>query len=246
MAIRIGVHQHDFWSAFEFAAEHGAHVVSMSISWDAPDNDYTGWRKACETLLAVGVLHANAAGNLGSESALQKRPVPLNIGSPGNCPPPRLHPAQTLMGGLSSVITCGETNQSDSLVATSGHGPTAWEAVFNDYPYNAGAQMGLLKPDLCAPGGVESCYWRFTSTEDLYGPADGTSAATPAVAGCLALLACACLRAGTQIVPAAMLEALENTAVRIVGQTRAKENHFGAGRVDVYAAYQYGRQKNWW
>ncbi len=161
MALRTGTHQHDFWSAFEFAAEQGAQVVSMSISWDAPDNDDPGWRRACETLLAVGVLHANAAGNRGKGSALHQRPVPLNIGSPGNCPPPRLHPAQTLIGGLSSVITCGETDKNDAIVDTSGRGPAAWEDVPNDYPYNSGAQMGLIKPDLCAPGGVESCYWKF-------------------------------------------------------------------------------------
>jgi hypothetical protein len=41
-------------------------------------------------------------------------------------------------------------------------------------------------------------------------------------------------------------EALENTAVRIVGQSRDKENHYGAGRVDVYAAYLYGLAKGWW
>ena len=54
------------------------------------------------------------------------------------------------------------------------------------------------------------------------------------------------LRSRKPIVPALVQEALENTAVRIVGQSRDKENHYGAGRVDVYAAYLYGLAKGWW
>jgi hypothetical protein len=54
------------------------------------------------------------------------------------------------------------------------------------------------------------------------------------------------LRAGKPIVPAYIQEALENTAVRVTGQTKDKENHYGAGRVDVKAAYDYGMSKGWW
>ena len=60
------------------------------------------------------------------------------------------------------------------------------------------------------------------------------------------LLANACMKAGKPIVPALVQEALESTAVRMPGQTRDKENNFGAGRVDVYAAYRYGHDKGWW
>ena len=41
-------------------------------------------------------------------------------------------------------------------------------------------------------------------------------------------------------------DSAKGTAVRIGGQTQDKENHYGAGRVDVYAAYQYGKTKGWW
>ena len=54
------------------------------------------------------------------------------------------------------------------------------------------------------------------------------------------------MKAGKPIVPALVQEALENTAVRMPGQTRDKENNFGAGRVDVYAAYRYGHDNGWW
>jgi len=49
-----------------------------------------------------------------------------------------------------------------------------------------------------------------------------------------------------QVVPALVQEALENTAVRISGQVHDKENNFGAGRVDVFAAFNYGKSRNWW
>src|SRR5262249_39054264 len=103
--------------------------------------------------------------------------------------------------------------------------------------------------DVCAPGpGTTSCNWRHPTLPGAspYSSFGGTSAATPHVGGCLGLLAHACRRAGQPIVPARVQEALENTAVRVVGQTRDKENHYGAGRVDVYAAFRYGQNKGWW
>ena len=97
--------------------------------------------------------------------------------------------------------------------------------------------------------GLSLCNFAYdplTPSSRPYTSFGGTSSATPHVAGCLALLACACLRSGTPIVAARIQEAIENTAVRIVGQTRDKENHYGAGRIDVYAAYLYGVAKGWW
>ena len=54
------------------------------------------------------------------------------------------------------------------------------------------------------------------------------------------------MKAGTPVIPSRVQEALESTAARMPGQTHDKENHFGVGRVDVYAAYGYGRDKGWW
>ena len=62
----------------------------------------------------------------------------------------------------------------------------------------------------------------------------------------MALPVQACLRSSQSVLPARIQEALENTAVRVDGQSHDKENHYGAGRVDVYAAYLYGRQREWW
>lgn len=249
LAIKVGGTENQFWQGMQFAILRGAHVISMSMTWKYPRiANYPGWRRTCETILAAGLLHANSTGNQGDN--LPNFPLPYNIGAPGNCPPPRLHPLQQLTGALASPISCGATDSSDALAGYSGRGPAAWEtAPFVDYPYGNGAQPGLIKPDICAPGpGTESCHFQHVpgSSWPAYTSFGGTSSATPHVAGCLALLASACLAKGQPIVPARVQEAIENSARRVVGQTRAKENHFGAGRIDVFAAYNYGLAKGWW
>jgi hypothetical protein len=250
MALRVGGDERNFWRALEFAIARRVHVISMSMTWKAFKNpDYISWRRNCESVLAAGILHANSTGNQGNDSTL---PVPFNIGAPGNCPPPRLHPLQAAPVGaephLSSVISCGATDDSDRLRDNSGRGPSAWEAaLYTDFPFAGGTKPGLIKPDVCAPGSTtDSCNWHFSETGKPYLSFSGTSSATPHVAGCMALLAQACKRAGTPIVPARVQEAFENTAVRIPGQVRDKEINFGAGRIDVFAAFNYGKARGWW
>jgi subtilisin family serine protease len=249
MAVRVGGAERSFWRGLEFAIAQGAHVISMSMTWKYPSNpNYPGWRRVCESILTAGIFHANSIGNQGND--LGGYPIPYNIATPGNCPPPRMHPDQPIAGGLSSAIACGATDSSDLLAGYSGRGPAAWETgPFVDYPWQGGAKAGLLKPDVCAPGpGTESCNWRYPALEPSkpYRSFGGTSAATPHVAGCLALLAHACVRSGNPLIPARVQEALENSARRIAGQTRAKENDYGCGRVDVFAAFNYGKSKGWW
>src|SRR5262249_28515419 len=153
-------------------------------------------------------------------------------------------------GALSSPISVGATDSSDRLAIDSGRGPAAWDkAPYTDYPYTAGKNpkhLGLLKPDVCAPGpGTTSCNYLYPSQPGAkpYRSFGGTSAATPHVSGCLAILAQACIKAGKPIVPARVQEALERTTKRVQGQTADKENHYGSGRVDVYAAYRYGHNQ---
>ncbi len=247
IAVKVGGEERNFWRGFEFAIARRVHVISMSMSWKFPSNpDYPGWRRICETVLAAGILHANSTGNQGND--LVQYPIPYNAATPGNCPPPRLHSLQTTVGGITSVISCGNTNVSDNLSTSSARGPAAWErAPYTDYPFANGIQLGLIKPDICAPGdGTISCNVAVSSASNAYTSFGGTSGATPHVAGCLALLAHACVKSAKPIVPARIQEAIEETAVKISGQTKKKENHYGTGRIDVFAAYRYGTNKGWW
>jgi subtilisin family serine protease len=248
MAIRIGGFESQIWDGFQFAIDQGAHIINMSITAKFPSEpNYPAWRRTCETVLVSGLLHANSVGNEGND--LNPFPIPYNIGTPGNCPPPWLHPLQTIRGGISSAIGCGATDISDTLVFNSGKGPAAWEDyIYDDYPYQGG-QSGLLKPDICAPGpGVESCNWLYGIVNGArpYIDFGGTSASTPHIAGCLALLAEACIRSGNEIISYRVQEAIEMTAVRIPGQIADKENHYGSGRIDIYSAYNYGFDLGWW
>jgi|GEM_PF-2026074 len=101
----------------------------------------------------------------------------------------------------------------DSLETFSSRGPT------ND---------GRIKPDVVAPDGVSSY---------TYGSFYGTSAATPHVAGAAALL----LSYDYSLSPDELKDYLEKTAVDLGGS--GKDNQFGAGRIDVYNAYQHTRIK---
>ena len=253
MALRVGGAERNFWRALEFAMAQRVQVISMSMTWKASSSpNYPAWRRLCESVLAAGILHANSTGNQGTASTAGTLKVPFNIGAPGNCPPPRLHPLQIAPVGLdphvSSVISCGSTDDADRLRDNSGRSPCTWESgLYTDFPFADGAKPGLIKPDVCAPGSAtDSCNWRFSESGKPYISFSGTSSATPHVAGCMALLAQACLRSGKPIVPARVQEAFENTAVRIPGQVRDKQNNFGAGRVDVFAAFNYGKARAWW
>ncbi len=257
MAVRIDNRETACWKGMQFALEHGAHVINQSMSWMPTQRPYhPGWRRACETVLAAGVLHTTSAGNKGDWQDLYG--VPHNIGVPANCPPPWLNPAQSVTGGISSAIACGATTGDDLLDDDSSVGPSAWQGdrLFHDYPYDESASPGLIKPDLCAPGPTETCNWKYGRSHDAnaYTSFGKTSSATAHLSGSMALLAQACLRSAQPIRPACLLEALKNSAVRIRGiesnpaqyQQHPAENGFGAGRIDVYAAYQYGMRKGWW
>jgi subtilisin family serine protease len=247
LALHPGDSESSFWEAFQFAIDNGVDVISMSMTWKYTRGpNYVGWRRAADTIFAAGLLHANSSGNQGAEPVTY--PVPWNVGAPGNSPPP-LGPA-----GRSAVISCGSVDSSDQLALTSAIGPCAWEdeqfpTSYRDYLWQNGAEAGLIKPDVCAPGeGSTSTNFQYGTVAgaSAYSGFGGTSAATPHVAGALALLVQACKRSGKPVDAAKMQEALEQTAVKVVGQTGGKQASFGAGRIDVFGAFNYGEQKGWW
>lgn len=210
------------WAGIQFAIEHGAHVLSLSLGWQHAWNpDRASWRNAMDNALAAGVIAAVASGNEGGGSA------PSNVRTPGDVPAPWCNPDQPDTGTRSAVVTVGATDVSDNLAGFSSRGPVTWQNIqpYNDYPYNPGS--GLITPDVSAPGvNVKSLSHSNTSG---YAVMSGTSMATPGAAGVMALV----LSKNPWLKPAQLSQVLEETALAM---TPLKSNTFGAGRVDALAA----------
>ena len=218
----------DLVSAMEFAIEHGVHIFSISLGWANPTaSTRLLLRNAMVNVLEVGIIAAVAAGN---EGHLWQYIIPQNVRTPGDCPPPWLHPDQALQGGLSAVVSVGATDINDNIANFSSTGPASWKYIsgYNDYTYNPG--MGLIRPDVCAPGvAVTSCAH---NNNTGYADKSGTSMATPAVAGAMALM----LSINPNLTPADICKILETTAVRLPTSSSLKGNIFGSGRIDAYKA----------
>lgn len=219
--------------AMQFAVEHGADVLNMSLGQPMPNASVKlMMRQACDNTLAAGVVAAICAGNFRQMASFA--PAPYNIWSPGDCPPPYLHDDQMVnAGGTSCVICVGAVNFNDEISPTSSFGPSTWTDVaqYNDYPYsaNSSTNIGLIRPDVCAPGvNVKSLDWNNTSGYCLK---SGTSMATPCVAGTIALM----LSKDHELTPAQIDEILETTAVHL---STHKNNDFGSGRIDALAAVE--------
>lgn len=232
-----------YWSAQQYAIDKGADVVTSSLSYKwyfNPKPNYGLFRQMNDVELAAGVVHTNSTSNDGGSSSA---PIPFNISAPGNSPGPWVHPDQTLVGGVSSVI--GSANvlaSTDVIVSSSPYGPFAWEDLqvnnpsypyvmpleYRDYPYQTvSGSMGLIKPDVAAPGNGTTS----TAPGGGYQSFSGTSGATPHLAGVAALL----LSANPDLTPAQVSMVMQTTAVE--KGTPGKDNRYGAGRVDALAAH---------
>lgn len=224
-----GGNQSSVWSSVQFSIENGAHVLSLSLGWQhswGPNR--TAFRQAFDSALAAGLVASVAAGNEGDQQGTY--PIPDNVRTPGDCPPPWLHPDQTLVGGISSVICVGATNNNDALAGFSGRGPLTWSAItpYNDYAYQPG--MGLIRPDISAPGVSIKSLAHYSNTGYESGWS-GTSMATPAAAGVMALM----LQKNMGLTPAQISQILEETTVVL---SPGKNNNSGSGRVDALAAVE--------
>lgn len=218
-------------TAMQFALEHDADVINMSLGRPQPNPSQKRMtRQACENTLAAGVVAAVCAGNIRQIQFMV--PVPYNIYTPGDCPPPMIHEDQQgNAGGTSCVICVGAVDYNDNIAPFSSEGPSQWAEVpeYGDYPYSSGSttQIGLIRPDLCAPGvQIKSLDYNNTNGYTLM---DGTSMATPLVTGAIALM----LSKDPELTPAQIDEILERTAMKL---TEHKSNDFGSGRLDALAA----------
>jgi len=229
--------------AMQYAVDNGVDITtsSLSLKWDDHQPNYALFRQMTDVELAAGVVHTNSTSNDGNN--LGGAPIPYNISAPGNCPPSWLHPDQTLIGGLSSVIGVGNVDAfTDIIVSSSPHGPSAWEDIhanhpsyphnnppaYWDYPFETqSGSIGLLKPDVSAPGSGTTS----TNIGGGYGSFGGTSGATPHVAGTVALV----LSINPNLTPAQVSMIIQTTSVE--KGAAGKDNRYGAGRIDAYEAY---------
>ena len=224
----------DVISGIHFAMYHGADIINISAG-EPGIGGMSIYRTVLESVNDAGMVAAVAAGNVGT--SMYAYPIPNNINSPGNCPPPWLHPDQITLisGGTSAVICVGATDSNDKHCDFSSIGPATWTTGenigdYNDYPYQNGdaSQPGLIRPDISAPGkSVTSLNYQ---TGNGYIAYDGTSMATPCVAGVMALM----LDANPELTAAELDSIIELTAVKI-GNYK-KNNITGSGRIDALAA----------
>ena len=219
----------------QWAVAHGCDMFSMSMGLvSASLSDRALLRRTCESALDAGIVAAIAAGNEGDE--LIEHPIPYNVRTPGNCPPPYMDDVQAQNPGrLSCAVCVGAVDYNDNAAPFTSHGPVTWilsdGSGNDDYPYvlnGSTSQFGLIRPDVCAPG-------MDILSLDLYGNGyhldSGTSMATPCVAGCMALM----LSKDINLSPSEICRLLEETAEPI---TEGKSNIYGFGRVDALAAVE--------
>jgi len=207
LLMRNGSGQTQQMAAFQYAFLMGVDIVTSSLSWKwnmSPKPDYSAMRLITDMSLAGGMLHTNSTSNDGNSYG-----APLNISTAGNCPAPWRHPDQTKVGNLSGVIGVGNVEcASDVIYSTSPWGPSTWgnwalwgtytytiDPSHMDYPYSRVApvepdSMGLLKPDLSAPG--QNSISTYVSSGTGYGTFGGTSSATPHTGGAVALILSIC------------------------------------------------------
>ncbi len=233
--------------AFQYAFQMGADVTTSSLSWKwyfSPKPNYSQMRLVTDMSLAGGMIHTNSTSNDGGSSSA---PVPLNISTAGNCPPPWLHPEQLKRGNVSGVIGVGNVVcQTDVIATSSPSGPATWgnwdlwgtytyttDPNHKDYPYSRVApvevpdSMGLLKPDVSAPGnGSTSTAGSGTGYQSF----SGTSSATPHTAGCVALM----LSVNPEMLPQDVSKVIELTSVE--KGAPGKDPRYGTGRIDALAA----------
>lgn len=216
--------------AVEWGAEHGANILSMSLGFSGPTAaEKKNWRELMTNLLEMNVLAVVAAGNEGENTSAYL--IPDNVRTPGTCPAAWLHPEQPQKGGTSSVVTIGalKTNGTEKL-GMSSIGPAAWGNIegYGDYPYKPGD--GLIKPDLAFCG--QDVVSLSNASNTGYRTYSGTSMATPAVAGMVALM----LSKNPNLTPAEIVRILSESSVKI---SPAFNNYTGAGRADALNATFY-------
>ncbi|WP_053955269.1 S8 family serine peptidase [Inediibacterium massiliense] len=212
--------------AMNYAAEHGADIVNMSLGASLDIND----GKNIEALLAdeltqkYGTIFCISAGNEG--------PGINTIGSPGDA---------------DLAITSGAYIESDTWKKDYGYFvPKEMLWYFSSV---GPREDGAVKPTILSPGTALSCVpvWDINSgkyNNRGYAVYQGTSMSSPHTAGIVALLLQAARDEGIvgnneRISIDLMTEALQNTARKLEGYNQIEQ---GKGLVDILKSYEYMKE----
>jgi subtilisin family serine protease len=165
---------------------------------------------AVEAQAAAGIQMVVAAGNSGPACGS------IDDIANGQSGPPSWYAASYTVGAL--------VNGTDTIASFSSRGPVTIDG------------SNRTKPDIAAPGTSVRSAWNGSDTQ--YMTIQGTSMATPHIAGAMALLWCALPSLQHQITPSR--DALNNAAVHIAstacGTAGPPNNVYGWGRIDIAAA----------
>ncbi len=233
MAVKVisatGGTESNVMQGVEFAMNQGADIMNVSLGAPQSANpDRVGFRILMDNVLNAGVIASVSSGNHGNHIISP----PYEVGTPGDIPPPWLHPDQTLEGGTSAVVSVGATADTDTIADFSSCGPVIWEedTLYDDYPYDP--SMGLIRPDIVAPGqGITTITINTPYDDGGYADWSGTSFSAPAVAGAMAIL----LSKYPTLTPEEISMTLETNAVPL---SESKSNVYGSGMLNVGAAVE--------
>ncbi|NLP52396.1 S8 family serine peptidase [Bacillus sp. RO1] len=119
-------------------------------------------------------------------------------------------------GAADAALTIGAVDKSDRLASFSSKGPRLGDMA--------------LKPDVSAPGvGIMAARSQYASGTGSYTSKNGTSMATPHVAGAVAIL----LQQNPEATPQELKETIMNTAKKLPNY---QPYHIGTGRIDIVKA----------
>lgn len=119
-------------------------------------------------------------------------------------------------GAADAALTIGAVDKADNLAYFSSKGPRLGDMA--------------LKPDLSAPGvGIMAARSQYATGSGSYTSKNGTSMATPHVAGAVAIL----LQQNPEATPQELKETLMNTAKKLPNY---QPYHIGTGRIDIVKA----------
>ncbi|HKS07254.1 MAG TPA: S8 family serine peptidase [Gemmatimonadaceae bacterium] len=219
MALRAGGGFMNAALAFEYAIANGADIMSMSFSLADLGNTRGLWRMMSDHAVAAGLVPAGGAGNFRMSAT-----IPYQHQTPKDAP---------------NVISAGGVDSSLRIVRFSSGGPAEWGtvAIYGDYPM----PTGLIKPDVVGFPGPGYPILSATSDSGYLDPNDrvqGNSFSGPQAAGVAALVLSA-----APSTPAWRVHQILEATARDLGPP-GKDNNFGSGLLDAFAAVQRARAEH--